>query len=425
MLAGLAGGRRRHRRCWRSRRGAAWSVFANRTGLRRAATRPTRHCSTFGSRMSRAVPMDELLLQLAESLQQEHALRLPRSGRASDGRARARRRRCPTAAPTAAPARPRRSCRSSPQATCRGTPGSAGLGAGAGRGPGDAIAAGGAASPTRASCSGFIVAPSAPGRRRPSPTRTERVLTELARQVGLALHNVRSTSRCRRPSTSCSAQRSSSHASRAAIVAAADESRRQIERNLHDGAQQHLVALAVKVGLARQLDETDPDRRRPMLEELRSDVQTTLTELRELAHGIYPPLLRDRGPAGGAARRRQPGDAADRASRSGDRPRYRTPRSRRPCTSAASRRCRTPASTPGEGATITVTVDEGDDKLDVQGRRRRCRLRPAAPSTPATASSTWATALGAIGGSAHGRRPRPARARRSSAPARSPCRRQR
>ena len=84
-------------------------------------------------------------------------------------------------------------------------------------------------------------------------------------------------------------------ASRARIVAASDQSRRQIERNLHDGAQQHLVAMAVKIGLARRMLGSDPTTADAMLEELRSDVQDTLTELRELAHGIYPPLLRDRG----------------------------------------------------------------------------------------------------------------------------------
>ena len=84
-------------------------------------------------------------------------------------------------------------------------------------------------------------------------------------------------------------------ASRARVVAAADESRRQIERNLHDGAQQHLVALAVKVGLVKTLMDADPETATGMLDELRGDVQVTLDTLRELAHGIYPPLLRDRG----------------------------------------------------------------------------------------------------------------------------------
>ena len=83
--------------------------------------------------------------------------------------------------------------------------------------------------------------------------------------------------------------------SRARIVSAADASRRQIERDLHDGAQQHLVALAVRLGLARKLAASDPAAVDPLLEQLRDDVQETLTQVRELAHGIYPPLLRDHG----------------------------------------------------------------------------------------------------------------------------------
>ena len=83
--------------------------------------------------------------------------------------------------------------------------------------------------------------------------------------------------------------------SRARIVAAADASRREIERNLHDGAQQHLVAMAVKVGLLAHMADDDPPSVQPMLAELRDEVQATVAELRELAHGIYPPLLRDHG----------------------------------------------------------------------------------------------------------------------------------
>jgi signal transduction histidine kinase len=83
--------------------------------------------------------------------------------------------------------------------------------------------------------------------------------------------------------------------SRARIVAAADASRREIERNLHDGAQQHLVALAVKLGLVGRIAGDDTAAVKLMLEEMKDEVQATVTELRELAHGIYPPLLRDHG----------------------------------------------------------------------------------------------------------------------------------
>ncbi len=121
------------------------------------------------------------------------------------------------------------------------------------------------------------------------------VLVEVARQVGLALHNVNLDSALQASLEEVRHRNVELQASRLRIVTAADESRRAIERNLHDGAQQHLVALAVKLGLARQLVETDPAIAAGQLEELRTDVQTTITAVRELAHGIYPPLLRQQG----------------------------------------------------------------------------------------------------------------------------------
>ena len=84
-------------------------------------------------------------------------------------------------------------------------------------------------------------------------------------------------------------------ASRARIVAAGDAERRRIERNIHDGAQQHLAALAVKLRLASMLADKDLDRTKSLLGELGGQVQDTLQELRSLAHGIYPPLLMDKG----------------------------------------------------------------------------------------------------------------------------------
>ena len=95
-------------------------------------------------------------------------------------------------------------------------------------------------------------------------------------------------------------------ASRARIVAAADAERLRIERDIHDGVQQYLVALSVKTRLARQMLERDPQKANAMLEELGQDIQKTLDELRVLAHGIYPPLLANEGllPALTAAARR-------------------------------------------------------------------------------------------------------------------------
>jgi signal transduction histidine kinase len=123
----------------------------------------------------------------------------------------------------------------------------------------------------------------------------ERIVVELARQVGLALHNVRLDSALQASLDELREQALALQASRSRIVAAADAERRRIERNLHDGAQQYLVALAVKVGLARSMVGTDQSMANELLVELGNDVQETLDELRRLAHGIYPPLLADRG----------------------------------------------------------------------------------------------------------------------------------
>lgn len=80
-------------------------------------------------------------------------------------------------------------------------------------------------------------------------------------------------------------------ASRARLVVAADADRRRIERGLHDGPQQQLVALAANLQLARQVADADPAAARALLEELGRDVQQALDETGKLAHRIYPPLL--------------------------------------------------------------------------------------------------------------------------------------
>jgi signal transduction histidine kinase len=77
-------------------------------------------------------------------------------------------------------------------------------------------------------------------------------------------------------------------ASRTRLITAADEERRRLERDLHDGAQQHLVALAVLIQLARTAEH---DRYQPLLTEASGLVETAIAEIRRLAQGIYPPLL--------------------------------------------------------------------------------------------------------------------------------------
>jgi signal transduction histidine kinase len=78
-------------------------------------------------------------------------------------------------------------------------------------------------------------------------------------------------------------------------VTAQDEERRRLERNLHDGAQQQLVALSVRLKLARNLAGKDADKADEVMAELEEEVQQALADLRDLAHGIYPPVLADRG----------------------------------------------------------------------------------------------------------------------------------
>jgi signal transduction histidine kinase len=83
--------------------------------------------------------------------------------------------------------------------------------------------------------------------------------------------------------------------SRARIAAGAEQERRRIERDLHDGAQQRLVALRIELELAEEIVRNDPERGVERLRELEHEVEEALDELRALAHGVYPPVLADRG----------------------------------------------------------------------------------------------------------------------------------
>jgi signal transduction histidine kinase len=113
-------------------------------------------------------------------------------------------------------------------------------------------------------------------------TPTERKLVaDLAGQAGLVLLNVRLIEDLR--------------ASRQRLVAAQDEERVRLERNLHDGAQQQLVALAVKQRLVESFLERDPAKARELMAEVLTQTGEALETLRDLARGIYPPILADRG----------------------------------------------------------------------------------------------------------------------------------
>jgi signal transduction histidine kinase len=115
----------------------------------------------------------------------------------------------------------------------------------------------------------------------PTTPAEEALVADVASQAGLVLRNAALIEDLRR--------------SRQRIVAAQDEERRRLERNLHDGAQQQLVALAVKLRLVESQIPTHPETAVRMTREVGSDVGDALDTLRDLARGIYPPLLADQG----------------------------------------------------------------------------------------------------------------------------------
>ena len=115
-----------------------------------------------------------------------------------------------------------------------------------------------------------------------------KLVDDLAAQAGLVLRNVRLTEELR-------ANLDELRASRQRLVTAQDGERRRIERNIHDGAQQQLVALAVQTRMAESLAGTDVDRERALLRQVQAGLKDALDDLRDLARGIYPPLLADQG----------------------------------------------------------------------------------------------------------------------------------
>ena len=218
----------------------------------------------------------------------------------------------------------------------------------------------------------------------------DHVLTELARQVALALHNLQLDAALQASLEELQQRNEELQHSRARIVAAGDAERRKLERNLHDGAQQHLVALAVKLRLAQDAVEDDPADALAMIDEIKGDVRVAIAELRSLAHGIFPPLLVSGGLAEAlpaAATRATLATTVDTAGigrYGGD-------------VEAAVYFCvlealQNAGKHAGTAANVAVRVWEADGALEFRGQRRRCRLRrrrrrPA----PATASSTWPT----------------------------------
>jgi len=121
------------------------------------------------------------------------------------------------------------------------------------------------------------------------------LLDDLASQEGLVLSNAQLTADLEERLRAITERTVELKASRQRIVAAQDAERRRLERNIHDGAQQHLVALAVKLRLARTMLERDPAKGHALLGEVRGQVDDALENLHALALGIYPPALEREG----------------------------------------------------------------------------------------------------------------------------------
>ena len=231
---------------------------------------------TFGSRLSRAIPMDELLLQVAESLRKTLALSAAEVWTGSGG---------VLERSISVPDRPSAQLKLGPKEESvvarAGVTGTAWLEVWL---PGLLVGREHAIMRVApATHSGQVLGLIVGVRPENGDQFTDdhdTMLTELARQVGLALHNVELDSALQASLNEVRRQAEELQASRARIVAASDAARRQIERNLHDGAQQHLVALAVNVRLARKLAETDPRASAEILDQLGEGLQDAVQELR-------------------------------------------------------------------------------------------------------------------------------------------------
>jgi signal transduction histidine kinase len=116
----------------------------------------------------------------------------------------------------------------------------------------------------------------------------DRLMSDLAAQAGLLLHNIGLTQQLR-------ARLAELQASRLRIVTAQDEQRRRIERDIHDGAQRQLLAIGAKLALTESVAGQDIERERALIAQLKAETSGALDTLRELARGIYPPLLADQG----------------------------------------------------------------------------------------------------------------------------------
>ncbi len=375
---------------------------------------PDETLRTFGQRLTRSIPLDELMLQLAENLRSSMVLASAEVWTGQDGRyeqmAGVPHRQAPpiSIGPKELPVVAR-----------AGVSGGTWLDIWVPQlvGPSGSSAMRVAPVAHAGLLLGFIVVTRKPD-GEPFTETEDTVLTEIARQIGLALHNVQLDTALQASLDELRIRNQELQDSRARIVAAGDSERRKLERNLHDGAQQHLVALAVKLRLARDAVEDDPADAMSMIDEIKGDVQTAIAR----TPGARPRHLPAAARVGRAHRRAPCGGRAE-------------PRSRRPSISsmsdvtATTSRLRSTSARlealqnagkhAGEDATATVTVVEADGVLSFEIRDDGAGFDMlAARRRMATASSTWPTvSVRSVAGS----RWSPPSAKAPPSPAPSPC----
>ena len=131
--------------------------------------------------------------------------------------------------------------------------------------------------------------------RQPLTPVEAQLFAGLAAQAGLVLRSVRLHTELALRVRDSTEQARALRASRERIVAAQDEERRRLERDIHDGAQQHLVTLAVNLRLARTLVARSPQRAPAVLHGVKTAVDDTIDTLSALSRGIYPRTLADHG----------------------------------------------------------------------------------------------------------------------------------
>ena len=215
----------------------------------------------------------------------------------------------------------------------------------------------------------------------PLTTTEDQLLQHLASQAGLVLRNVQLTAELQATINKLTA-------SRRRLVETRGAERRKIERNLHDGAQQQLIAATIQLSLLEQSAD-DPGYFRQLAAQLKDALRAALEDLRDLARGIYPPLLADQGLAAAlqAQARKTPlpvtsnqqPAAAGRRSR---RPPIPTLAPWKPCRNTSPIRQRRPRHQPSARSTTAMhRVAVGSPGAALQRPRDRGRRRCRTPSS--------------------------------------------